>query len=89
MCDTCVPRSISPGQKRRYRPQTVKKRDLQYYYDEMTSVFKITPKGGKNFMETTLTKVQVCFNRCFFVFLCDPQTAAALLHVFVITIYVF
>ena len=76
MCDTCVPRSISPGQKRRYRPQTVKIHDLQDYYDEMISVFKIIP----------LTKIQFCLNHCFSFFCCGPQTAALLLHVFVITI---
>ena len=67
MCDTCVPRSISPGQKRRYRPQTVKIRDLQDYYDKMTSVFKIIP----------LTKSQFCFSYCLFLFLFWPTKRSA------------
>ena len=67
MCDTCVPRSISPGQKRRYRPQTVKIHDLQDYYDEMISVFKIIP----------LTKIQFCLNHCFFFFLLWPANRRA------------
>lgn len=82
MCDVSVPRSISPGQKRRYHPQTVEIRDLQVrliWWNKLLQCLILS----RRVLERNLWKqcwqksVQFCLSHCLFFFLLRPTYRSA------------